>query len=85
MSEMAEDFKALNEMRRAKRGDNKTRSTELLKERGINFQSNNHGVHLVVRHNDVIYDFYPSTGLYINRATKKKGRGVFNLLKKLGV
>lgn len=27
------------------------------------------------------FDFYPSTGLFRNRKTNKKGRGIFNLIK----
>jgi len=30
-----------------------------------------------------LYDFWPSTGRYMHVTTKKKGRGVFNLIKLL--
>lgn len=43
--------------------------------------SNNGGIHLVIGD----FDFWPSTGLFKNRKTGKKGRGVFNLIKVLGV
>lgn len=31
------------------------------------------------------FDFWPSTGKYMERSTKKTGRGVFNILKKLEI
>ncbi len=30
------------------------------------------------------YDYWPRTGLFIHRKTKKRGRGVHNLIKKVG-
>lgn len=77
MSEMGDDFKAWHEEKRTKKNNNLVFSTELLKKNNINFSSHNHGVHLIVEKN---FDFYPSTGKFIDRVTKKHGRGVKNLL-----
>jgi hypothetical protein len=80
MSEMIEDFKALREIGRTKRQSNKEKSTELLKEHGIEFESRNDGVHLMITTPKGRVNFYPSTGLY-NGALS--GRGVFNLIEEL--
>lgn len=84
MGDMGEDFKALREHRKTKRQANKISSTEILTEKGIEFESKNFGEHLIIKDKKAILDFYPSTGLFIDRATKNKGRGIFKLLKKLG-
>lgn len=85
MSDMGDDFKALKEIKRAKKQSNLERSTTLLNAKGIEFESKNNGIHLIVRHGEQVFDFYPSTGLFINRVDKKQGRGVFQFIKLLGV
>ena len=77
---MAEDFKAYAQESRERRQSNKERSTALLIDRGIKFESRNDGVHLMIETAQGRVNFYPSTGLY-NGALQ--GRGVFNLLKEL--
>jgi len=79
MSEIGELFSSLKEERRIKKLSNLEQSTNTLKERNISFISKNNGIHLIVGN----FDFYPSTGKFINRITKKDGRGIFNLIKKL--
>ena len=79
MSEIGELFTALREQRRIKKLSNLEQSTNILKEKNINFVSRNNGIHLIVGN----FDFYPSTGKFINRISKKDGRGIFNLIKKL--
>ncbi len=82
MSELdgyTEAYDALKEERIDKRKRNTEASTRILRDEGIEFQSNNDGVHLVAGP----FDFWPSTGLFINRDTGKRGRGVFNLVKLL--
>jgi hypothetical protein len=78
---MKEDFKLLQELNRGRRRSNTESSTLILKENEICFTSKNNGVHLIVED----FDFYPSTGLFINRTTKERGRGIFNLLKLLSI
>lgn len=53
---------------------------EVLKAHGINFTLKNGGAHLVVKGKSVI-DFWPGTGLWIDRGNSASGRGVFKLIK----
>lgn len=48
MSETIEDFKALREIGKAKRAKNRELSTALLVENGIEFESRNDGLHLLI-------------------------------------
>lgn len=80
MSDMGEVFSKLRELRKQKRESNTTHSTKLLIERGIRFQSKNGGAHLIIEDR---VDFWPSTGLYIERKSGARGRGVANLLRLL--
>jgi len=85
MSDIGDDFAALKEKSRARKLRNKNQSAFILEKNGVHFETHNNGVHLVIMHNDVFVDFWPSTGKFIFRTSSIKGRGVFNLLKKLGV
>ena len=58
-------------------------STTLLIDKNVPFDSFKNGDHLHVKKNGFSIDYYPSTGLWIDRKTKKKQRGVYNLLKYL--
>jgi hypothetical protein len=68
---------------RAKRKSNFENSTQLLKDRGVEFiQKSEH--HLVLTHNGKIADFWPTTGQYAVRCKKPRYlRGVFNLIRDL--
>ena len=66
-----------------RRASNRESSATLLTERGIVFEAKNSGAHLIVKHGDKVADFWPGTGKFIVRGGKQ-GRGVFNLLKKIG-
>lgn len=77
MSEMAEIFNAMREVKAQKRKANTISSTEWLQREGISFVSNNGGVHLIVG-NEI--DFWPSTGLWMVRHTRIKRRGVRSLI-----
>lgn len=79
MSELGETFSAYRELRRAKKEQNKVNSIEILKNAGISYQTKNGGIHLIVGE----YNFWPTTGKFQNRITKKTGRGVFKLIKLL--
>lgn len=68
-----------------RRANNRDSSAKLLEERGISFVSRNSGAHLIVEHGGVTVDFWPGTGKFTQRGVTKSGRGVFNLLKLLGV
>lgn len=80
MSEFAEDMKAYGEYCREKKERNRAYSTALLTENGIQFESRNDGLHLLIETAKGRVNFFPSTGLY-NGALS--GRGVKNLLKEL--
>lgn len=81
MSELGELFGAMREASKDKREQNTDKSTQLLVDRGVNFDSNNYGRHLVIRDSGLIIDFWPSTGKWTVRESGKYRRGVFNLLK----
>ena len=76
-------YEHLREESRKNRERNKMQSTAILLRNKIDFTIHNNGVHLVVTHNGRTVDFWPSTGKFIFRNTNYKGRGVFNLIKKL--
>ena len=69
----------------ARRADNREKSAAILTERGVQFESKNMGAHLIVSHGEHVVDFWPGTGKYIQRGGARQGRGVFNLLKVIGV
>ncbi len=64
-----------------KRKTNTEKSTQILIDNGIQFESKNGGSHLVVQGKNTIIDYWPSTGSFITRKWNKKGRGVFNVIK----
>jgi hypothetical protein len=78
MSDLGDDFRAWKEHRQERRRENLRNSTAILEREGIPFTSHNNGVHLIVLNK---WNFYPSTGLFIDRETGEQGRGVFNLLR----
>lgn len=78
MSELGDLFKALKEESKAKKLSNAESSRYMLLNSGIKFKDLS-DTHLRVGD----FDFWPSTGLFINIKTKKRGRGVFNLIKKI--
>ena len=80
MGDTGEMYSDLKKHNKAKKRVNLEASTKMLEDAGIPFIKKNGGVHLIV---DGAFDFWPSTGLFINRSTQKQGRGVKNLLKAL--
>ncbi len=70
--------------KKEKRAENTDRSTEILVIAGIPFVSKNNGAHLIV---DGRYDFWPSTGLWMERdgrgAKRKKHRGIRSLIARI--
>lgn len=82
MSEMGEIWTGVRAMRQEKRAANREASADLLLQAGVPHQSNNGGAHLIVRPvNGPLIDFWPGTGLWIQRGTPKKHRGVQSLIK----
>lgn len=82
MSEIGDVYNAIREVRRKKRLSNREFSTQRLVDLNIPFESKNLGIHLIISCNAVVIDFWPSTGLWMERGTGKKMRGVRNLIKR---
>jgi hypothetical protein len=78
--EDGEMWSKIKEDQRKKRWQNDKNSIALLKEKGIAFQVLN-GELSHYRVGD--YDFWATTGKFYNQKTGERGRGVFNLIKKL--
>lgn len=82
MSEIGEAFEGWREMKQQKRASNREHSTRLLTVAGINIEAiSNDGAHIIVNHRGHMVDFWPGTGLWIDRASKRKSRGVHNLIR----
>jgi hypothetical protein len=77
MSDMGELFCAARVASQEKRSANLESSVELLTNSGVSFEKLSEHHYLVAGR----YDFWPSTGLFIDRKTKSKSRGIFELLK----
>ena len=85
MGDMGEAFRELTKARKEKRNFNLKRSTQLLECLNIPFVKHNAGFHLVVSYGGKVVDFYPSTGLWVDRENKNiKRRGVRGLLVYIG-
>ena len=84
---MSETYSQLKEHKRKKRFNNVQGSRNLLISNGIKFDSYNDNYHLVIHSTSGLIDFWPSTGKFKQRKGNNKisGRGIFNLLKLLGV
>lgn len=77
-SDVAEAFKDWKKESQQKRMENNKNSTRILESLKIEFVRHSLD-HLHVAQ----FDFWPTTGLFIHRQTKERGRGVFNLIKAL--
>lgn len=75
----SESFKAHRRERQAKRASNRAMSGRLLRKAGIDYESKNSGVHLIVRGGGRVVDFWPGTGRWIDR-DGGDGRGVRSLI-----
>jgi hypothetical protein len=76
-----EMWRAIKKNRQEKRASNRDNSADLLRASGVIFEERNIGAHLIVTGpgNELI-DFWPGTGRWIPRTTKRRGFGVRNLL-----
>jgi|GEM_PF-6843923 len=85
MSEMGEVFKSWKQDRQEKRWSNYASSKNILIKEGIIFEEKDNG-HFTIYGPDskeVWFDFWATTGLYIHRQTKTRGRGVRGLIRKV--
>jgi hypothetical protein len=80
VSDIGDDFSALRKSQQLKRAKNRDSSTELLRANGIQFESKNDGAHLILAAG---FDFWPGTGLWINKTTGYRGRGIAKLLRRV--
>jgi len=85
MSGMADDFNAMRQDSQQRRAFNRESSKQILEHHLVQYQNRNGGAHLIVSHNDRVVDFWPGTGKWMARDFDVSGRGVFPLLKYLGV
>lgn len=79
MGDMGDIFKALKEDRKIKKDSNRVSSTQILEDHGIEFESKNHGVHLIITCDTGKIDFWPSTGKWTPRG-ERSGRGISKLI-----
>jgi len=79
MDDIGEHFSALRKHSQAKRKNNLDYAITKLQKLNIVFKILNPNGHLLIDE----YDFWPTTGLFINRNTKQKGRGINNLIRNL--
>lgn len=84
MSDMGDYFREHRSMSKARRAMNRDNSAEILERAGVTFGKRNGGAHLIVMHEGKTVDFWPGTGKWLDR-DGPGGRGVFKLLKHLGV
>ncbi len=82
--EQSDIYKEKKEAGRVKKLSNLEFSTKLLVDNGVDFESKNGGIHLIISHNNITADFWPSTGKFQIRG-KGYSRGVRSLFKGLGV
>jgi len=76
MGDMGDIFRAARTESQERRGRNLVNGIAALRDAGIDF------VVLSESHVRVgAFDYWPSTGLFIERAAKRRGRGINNLLK----
>lgn len=75
----------ISEQSRLKREQNVIASTQIIKSKKLSYIPRNHGTHLTIFHLNLVAEFWPATGTWKIRNSTKEGRGVFKLLKQLGV
>ena len=80
MGDMGDMFREWDADKKAKKKSNLEYSTAKLKQLGVDFESKNGGVHLVITVNAEIIDFWPSTGKFKNRKETFYRRGLNQLL-----
>ncbi|PHS64367.1 MAG: hypothetical protein COB09_08310 [Thalassobium sp.] len=80
MGDMGEIFNAMREDSKKRREANRANAPQILTDAGIEYESKNHGAHLIVTGSNCLIDFWPGTGKWISR-NGKKARGVRSLIK----
>ncbi len=80
MGDIGEMYNDHRQERKAKKLSNKEQSTKLISDL-FYYESKNNGNHLVVENNQMVADFWPSTGKFNIRGESEYGRGVKKLIK----
>lgn len=83
MSDTIDDFRSLAGLARDEREKRREAVPKILEDANIGFASFNEDRHLIIDSPFDTVDFWPGTGLYIWRKTKKRSNGVQNLIKEI--
>jgi hypothetical protein len=79
LSDIGEMFDGMREESRQRRKSHRDHAPSVLAMAGIPFLSKNGAAHLIVGE-PPLFDFWPGTGLYANKKTGARGRGLRNLI-----
>jgi len=52
---------------------------------GVLFEKKNKGAHLIIHHDEGVFDFWPGTGRWVRRSRVVRGEGVYQLLQQLKI
>lgn len=83
MSDVGEDYRAWDMRKKEVKAKNRAESIERLNTSMIQFYSKNNGEHLILNGVEGVIDFWPSTGRWVDRKTKRNGydaRGLFSFM-----
>ena len=80
MSDLGDSFRDWREHKQRKRAQNRDSSMRMLDKAGVYYEEKNMGAHLIVHCGNERVDFWPGTGLYMER-DGTRGYGVRNLIK----
>lgn len=83
MNETTEMWRDVRHEQQAQRSTNRERGAFQLTSRGFKFESKNDGAHLVVKHGGRTVDYWPGPGKWIVRGSRRRGHGVFDLMRLL--
>lgn len=82
MGDQSEIFRMMDEHARTQRARRRDEAPKILAQHDVGFTAYNSGAHLRVRGT---VDLWPGSGIWIIRDTSERGRGIFALLRRLGV
>ena len=77
MGDMAEDFKALRQVKGQRKAQRYAATVDMLQQRGIGYQQGKNSNIIVAGR----YELWPSTHAWLDRRTGRRGRGIDGFLK----
>jgi hypothetical protein len=80
MSEIGEMWAAVKAQQREEKAVRRAESAAALERAGYSFSEHNNGLHLIIYRPYGTFDFWPSTGKWMQRGTKVKRHGLVHLL-----